>query len=247
MKQQEMSIFEDIYKFGNYLCETNLNNKQKEFLKSIKLIYDKYLNLEYPVIKCNEEASELYIVYYINNYINHKIDEKVFLDYLKKLGIILKNDFSLFLKDEICFQKINECMINIFKKYKYIYQLAKDNNLVILLHNRVNINNKGTFSVELYGDVKCSVINIYQNNDNLNYIFILAHEIGHFIYEFCKDEINSMLLFKVNELDKEKIADDIAIVILRGIGYKIDNYIIDSNFFKTKEINDFLKKNNKKW
>lgn len=247
MKQKEIAIFKDIYEFGNYLCSTNFNNEKKEFLNKIDLLYKKYLTLEYPVIKYNEEASELYIIYYINNYINNKINEDVFWDYLKKLGIVLKYDFDLFLNEEICFLQVNNFIVNLFEKYKFIYKLARDNNLVVLLHNRVNFNYKGSFSIEPYGSIRCSVINIYQNNSNIDYIFVLAHEIGHFIYEFCEKEVKGIFIVDIEALDKERIADYIAMVILIELGYKIDNScIMDEHFSKFKEMNDFLKKDNGK-
>lgn len=224
---------------GKYINDIYFNN-EKNIKDFIMKIYNSYDNRTYPYVVEKKKAAEIYLMFYLEKYMMGEINEIFLRKYFKALSIILINDF----KDTgSVIANVNEIEIFIGKIaeiYDFFLELAKRKKLIILVHQDANINYKGSYTKEKYKGEEYDVINIYNNNNEIDYLFVLAHEIGHFIH------LNKIQKFEKLENiidDKEEIADLIAIFLISKAGYNIPYIgILEKNYKKIKCIAQILDK-----
>lgn len=217
--------YSNIYQLGKYINK-NLKKNKSKLLYVIKNIYYKYENIEYPIILERNCAAEMYLNFYIDKYLKSEVEQDCFWEYIRIISELFTDNFQESLNNNTKLDKVNDFFRFIKSNNPCIYKLCVENKLIVLLHDNISKQYKGSFNEEKYINNQCSVINIYENDDNLDYIFILAHELGHFIEKNYKSELTSV----IETYDIEMIADSIAIIILENINYDISKLKIDDRY-----------------
>lgn len=181
--------------------------------KILEILYDKYLNF----FKMNKqlffyEDMSVWFTFLIDfeKALSSNVNEQMLIKFVHSQATIYQMEHKNFNGNHIDEKEIEKTFYKIVENNILLKSLIKKHELYILIHRESHICYKGIFCKEYFSRKQCNIIHIYETKE-LDYKFILAHELGHYIFEnifkYCDVEIE----------EKEKIADKYADTLLRSI------------------------------